>query len=99
MPQVVAPDSRRDRMGIRLRANPCRKQSMPHAPIPGADNQSEVASARKTRRDFLMRAGGGLGAIALASLLQGERGAAVHGAEAKARVPLDPLAPRRPHFA
>src|SRR5690349_13717328 len=41
-----------------------------------------------TRRDFLLRAGSGFGALALAYLLQSE-------AQAK---PGSPLTPRRPHF-
>jgi hypothetical protein len=51
-----------------------------------------------TRREFLLRAGGGLGAIALASLLE------EHGQRATVAAPAtsgssDPLAPQRPHFA
>jgi arylsulfatase A-like enzyme len=44
-----------------------------------------------SRRDFLTRAGGGLGALALLSLLEGEGRA---GETATA----NPLAPRKPHF-
>lgn len=44
------------------------------------------------RRDFLLRSGLGLGAVALGSLLNAGR-----AAESRARA--NPLAPRRPHFA
>lgn len=51
----------------------------------------------QTRRDFLLRAGGGIGGLALASLLSPESvGTAV---AAEARSTADPLAPRKPHFA
>src|SRR6185503_18613856 len=43
------------------------------------------------RRNFLMQAGGGLGAIALASMLAED----ALGADDKV---LDPLAPKKPHF-
>jgi hypothetical protein len=46
-----------------------------------------------SRRDFLSRAGGGLGAIALASLLN------ANAAVADRPQTADPLAPRAPHFA
>src|SRR6187431_2275914 len=42
-----------------------------------------MSSLMSTRRDFLMRAGGGLGALAISSMLQGEQ--------------TDPLAPKKPH--
>src|SRR5213078_408614 len=42
-----------------------------------------------SRRDFLMRAGGGLGVLALGDLLSA----------APVDASLDPLAPRAPHFA
>ena len=49
-----------------------------------------------TRRDFLTRAGGGFGALALASLLQGT----TLGASLSNSGPaVSPLAPRLPHFA
>ncbi len=48
-------------------------------------------SATPNRRDFLLNAGGGLGAIALASLLAGEGLAAEKPAD-------DPLAAKAPHF-
>jgi hypothetical protein len=53
-------------------------------------------SAPATRRDFLRRAGGGFGAIALAALLaeEGLLGADAHSHSAA----LNPLAPRPPHF-
>src|SRR3954469_19467367 len=47
-----------------------------------------------TRREFLARAGAGLGLCALADLLCTPAGAADDG-----RPPSDPLAPRPPHFA
>jgi len=47
-----------------------------------------------SRREFLLRAGGGMGAIALASLLGGEGS----GSESPARA-ANPLAPRQPHVA
>ncbi|MEX2139275.1 MAG: DUF1501 domain-containing protein [Pirellulales bacterium] len=46
-----------------------------------------------SRRDFLVRAGGGFGALALSSLLRRDLGAA----EASAN-PGNPVAPRAPHF-
>src|SRR5436305_1167357 len=49
--------------------------------------------AYRSRREFLARAGGGLGLLALADLLRaGEPGASATGA------PNNPLAPRKPHF-
>lgn len=50
-----------------------------------------------TRREFLLRAGGGIGGIALAALLNSEtlRG----NAQAGERGAGNPLAPREPHFA
>src|SRR5487761_556516 len=47
----------------------------------------------RSRRDFLLRAGGGFGALALASLLGDEARATVTASAA------NPLAPRAPHFA
>lgn len=49
-----------------------------------------------TRRDFLGRAGGGFGALALAHLLQGSALAA--SIEEEGRSVAQPLLPRRPHF-
>ncbi|HEY7308418.1 MAG TPA: DUF1501 domain-containing protein [Gemmataceae bacterium] len=46
-----------------------------------------------SRRDFLTRAGGGLGLLALLDLLEREG----HGAEKNSRDPANPLAARRPH--
>jgi len=48
-----------------------------------------------TRRDFLCRAGGGFGALALTHLLQGSTPAAM---EDEARSTRQPLLPRRPQF-
>lgn len=47
---------------------------------------------RHDRRQFLLKAGGGIGGLALAGLMQQEARAAWPGAT-------DPLAPRQPHFA
>src|ERR1700712_2867757 len=49
-----------------------------------------------TRRDFLCRAGGGFGALALTHLLQGSSLGAVIGDEARSAT--QPLLPRLPHF-
>ena len=50
-----------------------------------------------SRRDFLQRTGAGFGAVALSGLLQGTA-----GADSPAAMPvidpLNPFAPRRPHF-
>jgi hypothetical protein len=50
-----------------------------------------------TRRDFLTRAGGGFGALALASLLEGSSLAAA--LEKQAAASTNPLAAKKPHFA
>src|SRR3954471_24858554 len=50
-------------------------------------------TAPATRRDFLRRAGGGFGMIALAAMLADEGRLA-----ADTPLAADPLAPRRPHF-
>ena len=47
-----------------------------------------MVSGEINRRDFLAQSGGGIGVLALASMLRDEAKAATH-----------PLAPRRPHFA
>src|SRR5215213_4636876 len=60
-----------------------------------------LSPAFRTRRDFLRRAGGGAGLLALAGLLDSERllGPSTAGAaEATAAGPLNPLAPRPSHF-
>jgi hypothetical protein len=49
-----------------------------------------------TRREFLLRAGGGLGAIALSALLQSD-GLRAMAADAR-KSPSSPLAPHAPHF-
>src|SRR4051794_28098094 len=51
------------------------------------DRQAKNTFARTSRREFLRRASGGFGTLALAGLLQD-----LHAA------PSDPLAPRPPHF-
>src|SRR3954470_5891247 len=50
-----------------------------------------------TRRDFLRRAGGGFGMLALSGLLQ-QQGLLASSARAATNEILDPLAPRAPHF-
>ena len=53
-----------------------------------------------SRRDFLARAGGGFGALALSNLLAGNLSAAgPNRANAPATSAVAPLAPRKPHFA
>jgi hypothetical protein len=54
--------------------------------------------ATATRRELLCRAGGGLGAIALASLLGDDRSALVAGLADGTRPSGSPLAPRATHF-
>jgi hypothetical protein len=52
-----------------------------------------------SRREFLLKAGGGLGAIALASILQDDVRTNLAQAGPSARSSMDdPLAPQRPHF-
>lgn len=51
------------------------------------------------RREFLARAGGGIGALALASLLQEEGLLASTTPDHSVLKGVDPLAPKRPHFA
>lgn len=51
------------------RSKPCRVPSEPS----GADRAGEQGVSLRSRRDWLWRAGGGLGGIALAALLQAER--------------------------
>ena len=51
-----------------------------------------------SRRDFLARAGGGFGALALAQFLQGSA-LAERSREEQPRSLTQPLAPRPPHFA
>src|ERR1041385_5748486 len=48
-------------------------------------------AAYRSRREFLARAGGGFGLLALADLLRAEEKSVAHSE--------DPLAPRKPHFA
>src|SRR5437016_4957482 len=50
----------------------------------------------RSRRDFLFRAGGGFGALALAYLLHRD---GVLGATEPAAAPASPMAPRPPHTA
>ncbi|MBL9124836.1 MAG: DUF1501 domain-containing protein [Planctomycetaceae bacterium] len=59
---------------------------MPHLP--------HSAETRASRRRFLQQAGGGLGAVALATLLDREQPRSM-----AAESPTRPLAPRPPHFA
>src|SRR5881628_1039580 len=51
-----------------------------------------------SRRDFLRRAGGGFGLLALASLLDGAGLLAGQAAPAATSAPVNPLAPKPPHF-
>jgi hypothetical protein len=51
-----------------------------------------------TRRDFLLRAGGGLGAVALAWLLKEQGWAPASWAAESSRHATNPIAPRPPHF-
>src|SRR5881296_1656275 len=60
--------------------SPCLGPSQPFRPLP-------------SRREFLRRAGGGFGLLALASLLERD------GLLAAPATPPNPLAPKRPHFA
>ena len=58
------------------------------------------ASARSvSRRDFLRRAGGGFGLLALASLLDGDGLLAADTVTEKPFANPNPLAPRPPHYA
>src|SRR3972149_5809721 len=50
----------------------------------------------RSRREFLLKAGGGFGALALAYLLDRDAGALAGGAGAQ--LAQSPLAPKRPHF-
>ena len=61
------------------------------------DENLEITRAR-TRREFLKTGGVGLGAIALASLLERDAGAAPNP-QAASRKPKSPMTPRPPHFA
>jgi hypothetical protein len=51
-----------------------------------------------TRREFLLRAGGGMGGLALASLLTGDARLRASGDESHAPATVNSLAPRKPHF-
>src|SRR5689334_10025767 len=59
----------------------------PHFPRPGS------------RREFLLRAGGGMGSLALASLLAADGRSAARAAEAASAVAPNPLSPRKPNSA
>jgi hypothetical protein len=56
------------------------------------------SAAGQSRRDFLLRSGGGFGALALAALMRSQARAAPARA-APIIDPLNPFAARRPHFA
>ena len=56
----------------------------------GSFGELVTGAADATRRAFLRRAGGGFGAIAAAWLLERD--------SSQAGVPVDPMAPRPPHF-
>jgi hypothetical protein len=64
---------------------------MSRTPCPGPNGPESLPTSR---RDFLRRAGGGLGMIALSALLH-EQGLLA----AESGAPANPLAPRRPHHA
>ena len=51
-----------------------------------------------TRRDFLLNAGGGLGAVALAALLQNDGLLSAAKTDSKKTALPDPLRPKQPHF-
>jgi hypothetical protein len=63
-----------------------------------ARSKGDVSPACDTRREFLLRSGGGVGALALASLLAGDARFA-KAVDDRADSSADPLAPRKPHFA
>jgi hypothetical protein len=51
-----------------------------------------------TRREFLLRAGGGIGGLALAAMMADESGTAARAADIARAAASNPLAPRKPHF-
>jgi len=67
---------------------------MQRKPVPVADSPDPLDESCSRRR-FLMQAGGGFGAIALASLQGGDSSQVVQAHESPIA---DPLAPRRSHF-
>jgi hypothetical protein len=62
----------------------CRPDHFPHHP---------------SRRDFLLRAGGGIGGLALASLIATDGGKKARAASGQPTTISNPLAARKPHFA
>jgi hypothetical protein len=60
--------------------------------VSNAESDSMTDDVKPSRRQFLLQAGGGCGAIALADLLDAD-------ATANDGVPDNPLAPRQTHFA
>jgi hypothetical protein len=60
------------------------------------DDPLQAVPGQPTRREFLLRAGGGFGMLALSGLLAEQGLLEASAAEAKGAA--DPLAPRKPHF-
>jgi hypothetical protein len=53
---------------------------------------------RPSRREFLLRAGGGIGGLALAAMMADQSASSVHAADGAPAAAPNPLAPRKPHF-
>ncbi len=53
---------------------------------------------RPPRREFLLRAGGGIGGLALAAMIADERASVARAADVSPATIANPLAPRKPHF-
>ena len=51
-----------------------------------------------TRREFLLRAGGGIGGLALAAIMAEQGTPQARAADGAAGSAANPLAPRKPHF-
>jgi hypothetical protein len=66
---------------------------MSHSPHPCAGFSTDPADYFTTRRQFLSRVGGGLGALSLATMLD-----PMNLAAAETGVGVSPLAPKAPHF-
>jgi hypothetical protein len=72
---------------------------MPERFIDSRGNRPEHFPRCQTRRDFLLHAGGGMGGLALASLVAADGSSRAGDSEGRAAIPSDPLASRKPHFA
>ncbi len=72
---------------------------MPDRVSSAAEHRPDHFPQHRSRRDFLLRAGGGMGGLALASLMAAERGATARAADGGQPARSDPLASRKPHFA